>query len=316
MSNCTFQGTPLAATIITNSPGRSLSFYCDALGYEVLQKGELDSVQKRTFGQHLSNYILLGHDRGSIVRLLIISDDSALPIRHGARPWDEGMCVMEVGAKDVDLAYQNMIRHRFGVITPPKEFSVTGPEPLGHVVMKAFGTMGPSGEQLFITQITHREGGTNLWEHRKDINVYPPGNIVFSLGDRSVQRFYNQVFGLQPTIDLVLDQEDSALIMGGPSDMSFNMCLMGNGMYKSGMEQHVYQPLNPSYTFETYPCEFSKLGLASACWSGSDLDAVPSKITNHGGSVLGEVLLPLRDDPSPRGLVYRGPAGEVIELAS
>jgi len=249
MSESIIQGTPLVATIITNSIGRSISFYQDGLKYSVLKRGVLNDRQREVYGSHLSEFVLLGHDSGSIVRLINHDSPDARPIRMCAKPWDIGLCVMEVGAADVEKAYYRLIRNRFGVISPPKEFSVTGPEPLGHVVMKAFGALGPAGEQLFITQITHREGGTPLWKQRKDINVFPPGNIVLSLADREPQKFYERAFNLYPAIDLPLAQEDAAYIMGGPSDMSFRMCLMGNGSYKSGMEQHCYAEMNPTYSF-------------------------------------------------------------------
>ena len=139
---------------------------------------------------------------------------------------------------------------------------------------------------------------------------------MISMKDRIPQEFYRSAFNLLPSIDLVLDQEDAALIMGGPSDMAFNMCLMGNGNYKSGMEHHIYQELNPSYSFQKFECNFSSLGLASACWQGLQLSELADRIIDNGGEVLGESLLPLREDARPNGIVYKGLAGEIIELKS
>ena len=243
-------------------------------------------------------------------------DEMAQPNRIGARPWDIGLCVLEAGSADVDFAYEHMIRHRFGAISPPKEFSVEGSEPLGRVVMKAFGLYGVNGEQFFITQITEREGGTPLWEQRKDINIFPIGNAVISMKNRTAQQFYEQTFALYPSIELPLSQKLAAQIMGGPSDMSFDMCLMGNGQYKSVLDQHVYGARHPDYDFKIYPCDFSKTGLASVCWKGQNLEGIAERIEKNGGKVLGNTLLPLRNQAEPKGVVYQGLAGEIVELVN
>lgn len=311
-----FSGTALAASIVTNCWQQSLRFYTDALGYQIIDSGSLTVEQKNAFGHHLDKYVLLGQDRGPVVRLFESSLTEALPNRVSARPWDPGMVVMEIGVADVDAVYQNIIRHRFGILAPPTTFSVEGPEPLGYVEMRALAVLAPAGEQIFLTQITNRTGGTPLWEQRKDINVFPLGNVVLSMEDRTAQQFYQTVFSLYPETDLILNQEKAAFIMGGPPDMSFDMCLMGKGQYKSGMEQHVYKIHNPSYDFNVYPCDFKKTGLASACWQGSDLDGLEEKIVEHGGEIVTRNALPIRHNPTPTGIVYRGLVGEVIELLS
>jgi len=311
-----FSGTALAATVITNCWGQSLRFYTDALGYQIVDEGELSGAQKKVFGNHLGKYVLLGQDRGSVVRLIESNLKDALPNRLQARPWDPGMCVMEIGVADVESVYLSVIRNRFGVLAPPVKFSVTGPEPLGFVEMYPVAILAPAGEQLFLTQITKREGGIPLWEQRKDINVFPLGNVVLSMEDRSTQKFYADVFNLYPETDLVLKQDDAAFIMGGPPGMAFDMCLMGNGNYKSGMEQHIYKEHNPDVDFNVFPCDFTKTGLASACWQGHDIDGLADKITAHGGEIVSDVLLPIRGNSAPVGIVYRGLVGEIVELVS
>lgn len=311
-----FTGTALGATVITNCWTQSVRFYSKALGYQIVHEGELSSKQKNIYGDHLGKFILFGQDKGAVIRLIETSNQKALPNRLNARPWDPGLCVMEIGIADADALYEHVIRNRFGVLAPPTIFSVTGPEPLGFVEMKPVALLGPSGEQIFLTQITNRKGGVPLWEQRKDINVFPLGNIVLSMEDRKAQQFYEEVFSLYPETDLVLKQDEAAFIMGGPKGMGFDMCLMGNDQYKSGMEQHIYKPHNPSFDFKTYPCDFSLTGLASACWQGSHVAELPEKIINAGGEILGETLLPIRGNQNPEGIVYRGPVGEIIELVA
>lgn len=311
-----FSGTALAASVVTNCWSQSLRFYTEALGYEVVDEGELSIAQKEVFGKYLARYVLLGHDRGSVIRLIETSLTEASPNRLHARPWDPGMCVMEAGVADVEALYKNVIKNRFGVLAPPVKFSVEGPEPLGFVEMYPVAILAPAGEQLFLTQITKREGGIPLWEQRKDVNVFPLGNVVLSMEDRSTQKFYADVFNMYPETDLVLQQDDAAYIMGGPPGMGFDMCLMGNGNYKSGMEQHIYKEHNPGVDFNVFPCDFTKTGLASACWQGNHMDGLEEKITAHGGEVISHTLLPIRGNSSPTGIVYRGLVGEIVELVS
>ena len=311
-----FTGTTIAVSIVTASRDASLRFYIDILGYQLIRSSPITKQQKDVYGQSLSECILIGHDKGSIIRLLVTQDQDATPNRIGASPLDTGLCVLEAGSPDVDKIYKRLIENRCGVISRPKLFSVEGPEPLGFMVMKAVGVFGPSGEQLFITQITEREGGTPLWGLRDDIDVFPPGNIVLSLKTREQQAFYKEAFGISPSIDLLLDQPEAVELMGGPTGMSFRMCLMGSGMYKTGMEQHVYGPLNPNHKFKKYPSDFSKTGLASACWKGQNLEDVEATIIKCGGEVISDVLLPLRDNDTPSGVIFRGKAGEIVELAA
>ncbi len=313
-SSSHFSGTALAATIITNTWQQSLRFYTDALGYQIVDEGKLSPQQKEAYGEHLHDYALLGQDKGSVIRLIHSDQVDAKPNRIQARPWDPGLCVMEIGVADVEAVYQSVIRNRFGILAPPTTFSVEGPEPLGYVEMKALAIMAPAGEQLFLTQITDRRGGIPLWEQRRDINVFPLGNVVLSMEDRSTQKFYEEVFGLYPENDLLLRQDEAAFIMGGPQGMGFDMCLMGNGNYKSGMEQHIYKPHNPGFDFKIYPCDFTKTGLASACWKGVNMGELKEKITDAGGEVIAAIGLPIRGNREPQAIVYRGLVGEVIEL--
>jgi len=309
-----FTGTVLAATVITNCWEHSVRFYTSALDYKIVDEGVLSKEQRDIYGIHLGQYILLGQDKGSVIRLIETSNKHALPARLHARPWDPGLCVLEAGVSDVDEIYMSLIRNRFGVLAPPTTFSVEGPEPLGYVEMRAVAILAPAGEQIFLTQITDRKGGIPLWEQRQDIAVFPLGNVAMSLEDRIAQEFYGSVFGLYPENDLLLKQEKAAYIMGGPPDMGFDMCLMGNNTYKSGMEQHIYKVHNPSFDFNIQPCDFSNTGLASACWKVQDSSNLTTEIKKAGGEILSTIALPIRGNKQPEAIVYRGLIGEIIEL--
>jgi hypothetical protein len=68
------------------------------------------------------------------------------------------------------------------------------------------------------------------------------------------------------------------------------------------------------YDYRTYPCDFSKTGVASACWQGADLKSLRPKLNAANWDILSEVGLPVRGNPVPAALVFRGPVGEILEL--
>jgi hypothetical protein len=311
------KGALQAITIVTNTWERSLQFYQDGLGYQILSDGFLSDNQKRIFGKNLGKYVLLGHKEGSVVRLIELNDLKAVPNRVGARPWDCGMAVFEAGTPNVERAYEKLIRNRFGALALPTEFEVEGPEPLGYILMKSTAFIGPSGEQIFVTQIVGRRGGVSLLKESSVDGINTPANCVISIQNRDIQeKFWKDIIGIVPVNDLVLKQACAAAIMGGPADMGFDMCLMGNSLERIGMEQHVYEPHNPTYDFKIFPCDFSKTGLASAAWYGQNLKELSEKLLANGFEIMSNIGLPVRVNPEPKALVFKGPYGEIIELLS
>ncbi len=310
-------GALQAITVVTNTWERSLQFYQGGLGYQILTEGVLSENQRKIFGKNLHKYVLLGHQAGSVVRLIELNDRLAIPNRIGARPWDCGMAVFEAGTPDVERAYQKLIRNRFGALALPTEFDCEGPEPLGYIVMKSTAFIGPSGEQIFVTQIVGRKGGVSLLKEQSVDGINTPANCVISIRDREIQqKFWRDIVGIIPVNDLVLKQAGAATIMGGGADMGFDMCLMGYELERVGMEQHVYEEHNPTYDFKIFPCDFSKTGLASAAWNGKNLKELNDKLLANGFEIKSNIGLPIRNNPEPSALVFVGPYGEIIELLS
>ncbi len=308
-------GALQAISIVTNTWERSLQFYQDGLGYEILSEGFLTENQRKTFGNNLGKYVLLGYKEGSVVRLIELNDPKAVPNRVGANPWDCGMAVFEAGTPDVEKAYEKIIRNRFGALAIPTEFDCEGPEPLGYIVMKSTAFIGPSGEQVFVTQIVGRKGGVSLLKEQSVDGINTPANCVISIKNREIQeKFWKDIVGIVPVNDLVLKQAAAAAIMGGPADMGFDVCLMGHGLERVGMEQHLYEPHNPSYDFKIFPCDFTKTGLASATWNGHNLNDLREKLVANGFEIKATIALPIRDNYEPKALVFVGPYGEIIEL--
>jgi hypothetical protein len=308
-------GSLQAVSVVSNTWFQSERFYTEGLGYQKLQEGTLSQAQQQVFGTQLGRFALFGHAEGSVVRLIENTNSKARPMRVGARPWDCGAAVFEAGTPDVDKAYWKVLRAKFGAIAPPTQFDCEGPEPLGWILMKSTAFIGPSGEQIFVTQIVNRKGGTSLLKEKSVDGINTPANFVISLKNRAIQQqFWGDVIGLEPVNDLVLRQEGAAAIMGGPSGMGFDMCLMGKGLERIGMEQHIYEPHNEGYDYKVFPCSFENTGLVSACWQGQDLANLKEKLLGNNYQILSDICLPVRGDNQPKGLVFVGPYGEIIEL--
>ena len=307
-------GALRAISVVSNCCEQSVRFCTDGLGYQLIEDGFLSDLQRKHFGRHLGKYVLLGHDAGAVVRLFHSSNAQALPNRAGAQPWDNGLAVMECGTPNVQQAYQRLLSQRFGAVVAPLEFDCEGPEPLGYVVMKSTAFVAPAGELIFVTQIVRRQGGVSLLQEAAVAGINTPANAVLSLQSRSQQAWYREMLGIYPVNDLILKQPDAAAIMAGPPDMGFDMCLMGTGTERIGMEQHVYEPHNPSFSYRTYPCDFTKTGIASACWQGVELTLLKCKLIASGQEIISEVGLPIRGQSEPNVLVFRGVVGEVLEL--
>ena len=313
--NSLVNGPLQAVTVVTNTWEQSCRFYRDALGYGLLGEGELSAVQKAAFGFKLKRYALWGYSNGSVVRLLELTDAQARPIREGARALDSGMAVIEAGTPDVMAAYYRVLRCRFGAYSSPQDFYVEGPEPLGKVLMKSVAFVGPAGEQVFVTEITKRQGGNSLLKEKAVEGINAPGNVAFCLVDRKpIEEFWGPLFGLRPVNDVPLKEPNAPEIMGGPAGMGFDMLLMGFGEERIGMELHIYKPHQPDFDYKTYPTSFDKTGLAMASWPTADVATAAQKLKAANCEIVSEVGLPLRDKPEPAAIVVRGPLGELIEL--
>jgi hypothetical protein len=313
--NNLINGPLKAVTVVTNCWEQSCRFYRDALGYNLLAEGELSAAQKAIFGPKLGRYTLWGYETGSVVRLLELNDPQARPIREGARAYDTGMAVIEGGTPDVMQAYFRVLRCRFGSISAPKNFYVEGPEPLGKVLMKSAAFMGPAGEQVFVTEITQREGGVSLLKEKSVEGINAPGNVAFCMVDRQpIENFWGALVGLRPVNDLPVRDPNAPEIMGGPEGMTFDMLLMGFGMERIGMEFHIYGPYQPDYDYRRYPTSFDKTGLASATWPTPNLKTAIETFKAAKIEILSEFGLPTREKAEPAAVVVRGPLGEIVEL--
>jgi len=304
-------------TVVSTTWEASLRFYTSALGYQVMQAGRLNTVQKALYGEHLNQFVLLGHSaEGSLVRLLESRNLALPPQRLGAKPWDKGLAVFEAGTPDIERAYYQVLQNRIGATAPPTEFDTKGPEPLGHVFMKSTGFIGPAGEQIFVTQIMHRKGGRTLLNESAVEGINSPGNAVISMQDRqSIEQFWQPIMGISPVNDLPLVQAEAARIMGGPPEMGFDMLLTGYGDERIGLEQHIYAPHNPKFTYQVFPCSFEKTGLAMAGWQANELLDCLEHLKAYNVPLLSEgVGLPILDKLQPQALVLRAPLGELIEL--
>jgi hypothetical protein len=280
-----------------------------------LDQGLLNEEQRKAFGPHLSGYLLLGHEQGCVVRVLL-SDNQNLPMqRLGAKPWDTGFSMLEAGCPDVDAAYKRIISQRFGVIAPPLELEMTGPEPLGKVAMKSMNVVGPNGEQVLVTEILRREGGQSMLNERGINGINVPANVVLVMKNRKpFEEFWQALLELEAVNDLALHTGQTPVILGGSEGMAFDMILSGYGRDRLGLEIHFYERLNPDYEFKNYPSDFGHTGLVSACWPCKSIVDVKRTCSALGIELVSELGLPLREGLGYPTAWIRGIEGELVEL--
>ncbi len=91
------------------------------------------------------------------------------------------------------------------------------------------------------------------------------------------------------------------------------MTMMSHEQLITVQEQLIFSEYGRD-NFQTYPCDFMKTGVASACWQGQDLAMLRFKLEEANWTILSEVGLPVRGNPEPEALVFRGPVGEILEV--
>ena len=288
-----------AVTVVTNSWVQSIRFYTEALGYFLLERGELTLVQKEIFGRHLGKYALLGHEDGAVIRLIETSHAGALPNRIGAHPWDSGLACIETTTTDLEKAYWKVLRARFGAIVSPSE--------IGARSNRQATFIGPSGEQLIVSEKKQKLPFNSSFLRREGVEA--PFNTLVALPSKEHIKLYDQVLGFAPATHF-----NPSFV---PELVNSEANVMDEEYSGSYSTAHAFS-LDPvcvsSTQYQSFPCDFFKTGIASACWKGTYTDDLSLKLQEVGWNILSEVGLPVRHNPEPAALVFRGVVGEILEI--
>lgn len=298
-------GALQAVTVITNCWAQSIRFYTEALGYRIIERGDLTHNQKNTFGRHLIKFALLGYDEGAVIRLIETGNMGAFPNRIGAHPWDSGLSVMEACTADVETAYRKVLRARFGAISHLDEFDFEAFGNQDNNSIKSVAFIGPSGEQLIVKQANDYVEGCN--------GINAPATAVISVPTHELRATYSDVLGWASINDFRVNPRSRFNQIDTPSNPGVEMTMMSHEQLITVQEQLVFSEYGRD-NFQTYPCDFMKTGVASACWQGQDLAMLRFKLEEANWTILSEVGLPVRGNPEPEALVFRGPVGEILEV--
>lgn len=298
-------GALQAVTVITNSWAQSIRFYTEALGYKIIERGELTHIQKKTFGRHLGKFALLGYNEGALVRLIETSNAGALPNRIGAHLWDNGLSVMEACTADVERAYWKVLRARFGAISHLGEFDFDTFGNQAGSSAKSVAFIGPSGEQLVVKQLS------DCVEGCEGINA--PTTAVISVPKHALQSIYSDVLGSLSDTVFRANAQPTLRNADAPSTTELGRSIMSYEQLCTHSKQSVFSQYTQD-DFTLYPCDFMKTGVASACWQGQDVEMLRFKLTEANWHILSDVGLPIRNNPEPEALVFQGPFGEILEL--
>lgn len=298
-------GALQAVTVITNSWVQSIRFYTQALGYKIIERGDLTHIQKKTFGRHLGKFALLGYGEGAVVRLIETSNSGALPNRIGAHLWDSGLSFMEACTADVERAYWKVLRARFGAISHLAEFDFETFENQTDSTAKSAVFIGPSGEHLIVKQLIH------CVEDCEGINS--PTTAIISVPRHTLQTAYFDVLGSLSNTAFRANRQGPSSKADSTSDVGFGRLLMSCEHISAHSEPPIFWDYKQEH-FPAHSCDFMKTGVTSACWQGQDLTILRTKLQEANWRILSDVGLPIRNNPEPEAVVFQGPVGEILEL--
>lgn len=303
----------MAFTVVTPDLDASIAFWRDAIGYALLERGLLaDPLPMAGRG-----FAFLQHPDGGptgVVRLLQAEPgDGPNRPRPGARAWDPGLAVLELGNKDPEASYARLTEAGAPTLSPPLPYQFRNAGALMNVDVQSYAAFGPAGEQLFITYSER----TNAQGERVVPRVYsglhgPVGNAVIPTRDRvPILAWYEAILGVAPTVDEVCEQETVNEIIGAPKGTRFQMIMVGPEAGKTiGVEIEEYYHQDA----RRYPTDLNRTGLAMITIGVDDLGPVRDAVRRAGMTPTGEGAFPLPGNRNPEGFILRGIEGELVEV--
>jgi catechol 2,3-dioxygenase-like lactoylglutathione lyase family enzyme len=300
-----------AVTIVTPDLERALRFYCEGLDYLLIGRGVLDAsvvFEGRSLaGRRWALLNARGATEGAV--RLLEGPAAALPNRPRpeTRPWDPGLAVLEVYARDPSESYRQLQAAGATTLSPPLPYRLAGAGPFGDIDVTSYAAFGPAGEQLFVTKAS---GGTRqrpelAGAHSGVFNVVLP-----NLDRRPVLRFYALLLGLEPTVDLPIREETVNQIIGAPQGTAFDMLLLGPPGDATGIEIEEFDIAHG----RMYPTSLNRTGLAMFTVAVADLAECRALCEGYRIAGIGEGALPLPGRERGAGMIVRGALGELVEL--
>ncbi|GIW07777.1 MAG: hypothetical protein KatS3mg060_2582 [Dehalococcoidia bacterium] len=300
-----------AVTVVTPDLEAAIRFYQDGLGYVLLGQGTLDASTVFE-GQSLAGrrWALMNAPGASEGAIRLMEGAAGAPPnrpRPDTRPWDPGLAVLELYARDPLESYRQVQAAGATTLSPPLPYRFVNAGPFGTIDVTSYAAFGPAGEQLFVTKATGgtRERPTLAGSHSGVFNVVLP-----NLDRRPVLRFYELLLGLEPTVDLPIQQETVNQIIGAPHGTTLDMLLLGPPGGATGIEVEEFDVAHG----RMYPTSLNRTGLAMFTVRVADLAECRALCEDYRIAWIGEGALPLPERERGAGMIVRGALGELVEL--
>lgn len=300
-----------AVTVVTPDIDAAVRFYRQGLGYEQLGHGVLgDDVRfegKPLIGRRWAVMNAPSATEGAV--RLLEAPREAVPNRPrpDARPWDPGLAVLEVYARDPHESFQRLEAAGATTLSPPLPYRFVDAGPFGTIEVTSYAAFGPAGEQLFVTRATggSRPRPTLTELHSGVFNVVLP-----TLDRRPVVRFYELLLGIGPVVELPIRQETVNQILGVPHDTRFEMLLLGPPGEATGIEVEEFDLAHG----RMYPTSLRRTGLAMFTLRVADLAECRARCDAYRIARIGDGALPMPGRERGAGMIVRGALGELVEL--
>ncbi|MDW8254305.1 MAG: hypothetical protein RMM58_10555 [Chloroflexota bacterium] len=300
-----------AVTVVVPALEAALRFYRDGLGYDLLARGAIGN--SATFeGASLAGrqWALLNAPGAVDGAVRLLEGPAGAPPnrpRPETRPWDPGLAVLELYARDPFESYHYLQAAGAPTLSPPLPYQLPNAGPFGTIEVTSYAAFGPAGEQLFITRATGgtRQRPTFTTLHSGVFNVVLP-----TLDRRPVLRFYELLLGLGPTVEVAIRQETVNRIIGAPPEVSFAMLLLGPPGDATGIEVEEFDVAHG----RVYPTSLHRTGLAMLTLRVADLGECRARCREYRIAQVGNGALPLPERDHGAGMIVRGALGELIEL--
>jgi catechol 2,3-dioxygenase-like lactoylglutathione lyase family enzyme len=281
--------------------------YQHVLGLDVAWSGPLPPELAEAWGidARPRRCVVLGPPGDARGAVRLVTGETAAPAVLATYGWS----ALEITVRDVDGLYASVRKSLDFCVNGEPHDLVFSTNPPGQ---RAFQTVGPAGEQLFLTRILRQVPGRELAEPLDGAAVGPVFIVVLAARDYvAVRRFYADVLGMAAYIEIPGGLSFAARVAGWPEGHNGTLAaLKPRGSTRIEVDGYPPVALARDMAVGELP---PGIGLASL--SVVDLDDTLAAVSDFGCAPMSA---PVRLDIPPyygrRAVAVRGADSELVEL--
>jgi catechol 2,3-dioxygenase-like lactoylglutathione lyase family enzyme len=304
-------------TVVTPDMDASIHFYRDIVGYDLLERGVLDSHVPTVAGAGGAGraYALLRHNQKEVseegvIRLLQAPNGAkANRPRPQSRIVDPGWATIEGHPQDWQAAYHHMLSNNIRTVSGPCYY--WGPaqgDALPAHYSVTFSAFGPAGEQMFIS------AHPNVPQNYTGIIGPLFRHTLMCLDRYPILDFYGKLLGITVGGDDYVGEETLNykavnLLAGAPPGSYFRVSRF------SALRDEIWEwrQWDPEVA-PAWPTALDRTGLAMITLLVDDLAVARGRAKDAGFPILGEGAFPSPGRKTQDGFNLRGGVGELVEV--